>query len=450
MAQYIVRGFLVLAALCVATTAAPAQAQMFFSTRPDAPFAVGPLTVRATVTPALGSVEMSVLWSLDIPGTARPADLEQDLFLLWPGAVESPLGARPADKALAAYVEQRGFASIGEGRLPLYALNIYAQGAAAAPQPVGEVPFVTFVQDSDALGLSAPATWIRIPWMPQMANRIFMMELRMRVAGVIKPKKVGWIESIVTGERHLFQLSFHEVRDRPLFPMYAEHRNRALRLADAPAELVAHFSQSDRLRIEQLYPPTSIRRLSENLESTEVVSLFMGATEGVVPQHLSAQFGYYSRLQGLMLVVIPLLLLAAGPALGPVLGRTAAKLGARLAARVHWAPGGAVRARQRGVLLSRDTLDHILPGTTTIEQVRALLGPETEEQERLDDPEHRTLIYRGWRAQPMTRRRLGWLSTVDRWEILAHEVRIEVERGVVKGVHAEVRRSRSLAPDLPA
>jgi hypothetical protein len=445
-----VRRFLLLAALCLATTPAPAQAQMFFSTRPDAPFAIGPLTVRATVTPALGSVEMSVLWALDIPGTARPADLEQDIFLLWPGAVESPPDAKPADKTLATYVEQRGFASIGEGRLPLYALNIYAQGAAAAPQPVGEVLFVTFVQDSDALGLSPPATWIRIPWLPQMADRIFMMELRMRVAGVIKPKKVGWVESLFVGDRHLFQLSFHEVRDRPLFPMYAEHRDRALRLADAPAELVAHFSQSDGLRIEQLYPPTSIRRLSENLESTEVVSLFMGATEGVVPQHLSAQFGYYSRLQGLILVAIPLLLLAAGPALGPVMGRMAAKLGSRLAARVHWAPRGAVRPRQQGVLLSRETLDHIVPGTTTIEQVRALLGPEAEEQERLDDPDHRTLIYRGWRAEPLIRRRLGWFSTVERWEIFAHEVRIEVERGVVKGVHAEVRRRHSLTPDLPA
>src|SRR5262249_61875960 len=110
---------------------------------------------------------------------------------------------------------------------------------------------------------------------------------------------------------------------RPVSPMYAAHRHRGRRLAAAPAELVAHFAKSDSLRIEQLYPPTSIRRLSETLESTEVISLFLGATEGTVPQHLEVQFGYYSRLQGLILVVIPLLLLAAGPAIAPVLGRAA-------------------------------------------------------------------------------------------------------------------------------
>ena len=303
--------FLVIGSLAAAPR--PALAQMFFSAKPDAPFAVGPLTVRATVTPALGPVDVSVLWSLDMPSGKSRGGIEQDLFLLWPGEISSPIDKKPNDKTLEQYVEQRGFAATGGGRLPLYALNLYAQGADAAPKLVGELPFVTFVQDSHALGLSPPASWIRIPWMPQMADRVFMMELRMRVAGIIKPKRVGWIESVFAGDRHELQLSFHEVRDRPVFPMYAEHRDRALRLADAPAELVAHFAQSDSLRIAEIYPPTSIRRLSETLETTEVVSLFLGATEGTVPQHLEVQFGYYSRLQGLLLVAIPLLLLGRRP-----------------------------------------------------------------------------------------------------------------------------------------
>jgi hypothetical protein len=158
---------------------------------------------------------------------------------------------------------------------------------------------------------------------------------------------------VFTGERHQFSLSFNEVRDRPIFPMYAEHRDRAVRLAEAPAELVVHFTHAAHLRIEQVYPPTSIRRLSEMLESTEVVSLFMGSADGITPQHIAVQFGYFSRLQGLMIVLIPLLLLAAGPALGPTIGRAMPGLLARVRARLHWARLGRVRGRAEWCLRPR-------------------------------------------------------------------------------------------------
>ena len=59
----------------------------------------------------------------------------------------SPLGDAKSDKTLEKYVEARGFAVVGGGRLPLYAQNIYAEGVEAAPKTVGEAPFVTFVQD---------------------------------------------------------------------------------------------------------------------------------------------------------------------------------------------------------------------------------------------------------------------------------------------------------------
>jgi hypothetical protein len=95
-------------------------------------------------------------------------------------------------------------------------------------------------------------------------------------------------------------------------------------------------------------------------------------------------------------------------------------------------------------------LERIKPDVTTVEEVLALCGPEVEEQQRLDDLDHRTLVYRGWRAEPMTRRLIGWLSTVQGWNIVSHEVRIEVERGVVKNVQAHVRRNRSARPEPPA
>ena len=435
-----------LAALVLAP--AHAQAQIFLASHPDPPFAIGPLTIRATVTPSLTPVELEVRWALDVPPGKSRVGIEQDIFLLWPGEVTNPLGPVAGDKELAQYVEKRGFAVIGDGRLPLYAQNIYAEGVEARPQPVGEAAYVTFVQDSHALGLSPSATWIRLPWSPQMANVTYMMSLIMRVGGVIKPRQLHWYESVFTGERYQFALSFNEVRDRPIFPMYAEHRDRAIHLADAPAELVVHFTDAGHLRIEQVYPPTSIRRLSETLESTEVVSLFMGSAEGIVPQNLTVQFGYFSRLQGLMIVLIPLLLLAAGPALGPAIGRAMPGLLARVRARLHLGASGA-RPRASGVVLGPETLDRIVPGRTSREEVLRLCGTEVEEEERLDQPDRRVLVYRGWRAVPETRRRMKWVATVEAWEIFAQEAHIEIERDVVKDVQVRIRRSRGPNPGPP-
>jgi len=427
---------------------AHAQAQIFLASRPDPPFAIGPLTIRATVTPSLTPVELEVRWALDVPPGKSRVGIEQDIFLLWPGEVTNPVGPVAGDKELAQYVEKRGFAVIGDGRLPLYAQNIYAEGVEARPKPVGEAAYVTFVQDSHALGLSPSATWIRLPWSPQMANVTYMMSLIMRVGGVIKPRQLHWYESVFTGERYQFALSFNEVRDRPIFPMYAEHRDRAIHLADAPAELVVHFTDAGHLRIEQVYPPTSIRRLSETLESTEVVSLFMGSAEGIVPQNLTVQFGYFSRLQGLMIVLIPLLLLAAGPALGPAIGRAMPGLLARVRARLHLGASGA-RPRASGVVLGPETLDRIVPGRTSREEVLRLCGTEVEEEERLDQPDRRVLVYRGWRAVPETRRRMKWVATVEAWEIFAQEAHIEIERDVVKDVQVRIRRSRGPNPGPP-
>src|SRR5207245_10686455 len=105
-----------------------------------------------------------------MPSGKSRGGIEQDLFLLWPGEISSPIDKKPNDKTLEQYVEQRGFAATGGGRLPLYALNLYAQGADAAPKLVGELPFVSFVQDSHALGLSSPASCIRFPCIQQLVD----------------------------------------------------------------------------------------------------------------------------------------------------------------------------------------------------------------------------------------------------------------------------------------
>src|SRR4029434_7746610 len=138
------------------------------------------------------------------------------------------------------------------------------------------------------------------------------------------------------------------------------HRDRVVRLADAPAELVVQFPQSDRLKIDEVYPPTSIRRLSETLESTEIVSLFLDRSDGITPQTLAVQFGYFSRAQTALLVAAALVLLALGQAIGPLLGRGLARVIGVAAARVQlggWRPGG--RPGEQGVVLARAGLGRV-------------------------------------------------------------------------------------------
>jgi len=324
---------------CLVTIALPvlaptaARAQLFVAARPDPPFTVGPLIIRATVREGPGPVPVVVAFSLQATPDRKPADLAQDLFLLWPGEVVNAAPERKPDAALARYVTDQGFDVIGEGWVGLAARNLGDDGRL---EPLGPgAPFVTFVQ-TGALGLSSPATFIRIPWTPRLVDRSWLIEIAMGTTGLVKPQRVGWVERLVRGIHYRVAVGFHEVRDRPMFPMYFAHRDRVVRLADAPAELVVQFPQSDRLKIDEVYPPTSIRRLSETLESTAVVSLFLDRSDGLTPQQLAVQFGYFSRTQTAMLVAAPILFFALGQAMGPLLGRGLAR--GIEAAAARWLP----------------------------------------------------------------------------------------------------------------
>jgi hypothetical protein len=265
----------------------------------------------------------------------------------------------------------------------------------------------------------------------------------------VKPQKVSWAEDLVRGAHYRVAVGFHEVRDRPLFPMYLAHRDRVVSLADAPAELVVQFPQSDRLKIDEVYPPTSIRRMSETLESTELVSLFLDGGGGITPQQLAVQFGYFSRAHAAMLVATPILFFALGQSMGPLVGRGVVRLVDTVAARVHLGSWGAAgRDRQTGVILPREVLERIEPGKTTRAEVLRLCGEEVESQDQFPDPRGSMLVYRGRRLVPQARRVFAWLSTVGRWDVERHEVRIELEGDVVRDMRAETRRYR-LGPDEP-
>jgi hypothetical protein len=431
-----------LAALLLA--ADPASAQLFFSAEPNSGFRIGPLIIRASVAPGNEAADINVLWSLMVVARQGSAGA-QDLYLLWPGEVTPSSEIGKADPALAKAVTDLGFDVTGEGRLPLYTQNLSDPDAPGKAQPVeGGAPYVTFVQYGGALGLSPPATWIRIPYSPRLADQRWLVDLRMRSHALIKPKKANWLERVVLGQRYSLSISFNEVRDRPLFPMYFAHRDRALRLADAPAELVIHFPQSDQLKIDQVYPPTTIRRLSETLESTEVVSLFLDTSEGISPQHLSVEYGYFSRLQAAALVLVPMLFLALGYAVGPALGRVGAHVASSLISHVYLgAWNRAPRERVTGTILSDDVIGKIVPGRTTLDEVLALAGRGAEQHERLAPQRGRTLVYRGRRVRPETSRILGWFSTVRHFDIEEQTVTIELDGNVVRNVQADVRRSRA-------
>jgi hypothetical protein len=433
-----------LAALLVATAASPAQAQVFLASRPNPEFTIGPLFVRATVTPALGPITVDVLWSLVIPPTKAGADVEQDLYLLWPDEVDGLTAAGPPDPTLARYVEERGFSVTHEGRLPLFTRSLYRRRD-QPPEPIaGGAPFVTFVRQGGPLGLTSPATYVRIPWTPMFANRTYLIDLRMGLPRLIKPRKATWVENAFWGRRYGVSLTFNDVRSRAMFPLYLENRQRLIRLADEPSQLLLNFAHADDLKIQEVFPQTASRRMSEALESTEVVSVYLGHSEGTTPQTLTVQFGYFTGWQSWAPVLIPILFFALGNLAGPLFVLLARRAGARLAGRIHV---GSQPARQHGTLIPRETLARIEPGTTTLDDVLRLCGPDPEEHEQLSAPERRTLVYRGRRIVPERRRRFGWLATVSRWDAEYHEVEITLDRGVVHDVQARVRRTRLAQPD---
>jgi hypothetical protein len=98
------------------------------------------------------------------------------------------------------------------------------------------------------------------------------------------------------------------------------------------------------------------------------------------------------------------------------------------------------------VVLDRETLAQITPGTTTYEQVLQLCGRTVEERQMLNAPERRTLIYRGKRIVPRRRRVAGLLAAVTHWDVEEHETEIMLEHDIVRDVQAHVRRARHLEP----
>jgi hypothetical protein len=436
--------FFLVAALIA--TPAIAQAQVFIASRPHPGFEIGPLFVRATVTPALTPVQIDVTWSISVPANRTAANLEQDLTLLWPGGLVHDGPSEP-DARLAKYVTERGFKVVDGGHVEMFAIDQFGPPGRRRQPIQGGATFVSYVRESETLGPSAPGTLIRIPWDPRIANRAFLMRLSMKSNDIIKPKSGTWLEHALWGSRYRLTLSFGEVRQRAIFPVYLDNRDRMIRLSEDPAQMMVDFSDNDRLKIDEMTPGSARRVPSETRKKTDSVSVFLDRSEGLTPQTLAIQFGYFTGLQSWAPVLIPIAIFAAGNVGGVLLRTLAERLSKRWAGRVgFWRERAEETTRQTGVVLDRETLAKITPGTTTYEQVLELCGRTVEERQTLNDPDRRVLVYRGRRIVPRRRRVAGLLATVTHWDVEEHETEIVLERGVVRDVQAHVRRARQLEP----
>jgi hypothetical protein len=273
------------------------------------------------------------------------------------------------------------------------------------------------------------------------------MRLLMKSNDIIKPESGTWLEHALWGSRYRLTLSFGEVRQRAIFPVYLDSRDRMIRLSEDPAQMMVDFSDNDRLKIDEMTPGSARRVASETRKKTDSVSVFLDRSEGLTPQTLAIQFGYFTGFQSWAPVLIPIAIFAAGNVGGVLLRSIAERLSKRWAGRVgFWRERSEEVTRQTGVVLDRETLAKITPGTTTYEQVLELCGRTVEERQTLNDPDRRTLIYRGRRIVPQRRRVAGLLATVTHWDVEEHETEIVLERDVVRGVQAHVRRARHLEP----
>jgi hypothetical protein len=444
----LIRALLLVGLLMVAGPPA-APAQIFLASRPHPEFTLGPLFIRASVTPALGDTSVDVLFSLVLPPTMSASRIEQDIYFLWPGAIVGDSKAGPPDPALAREVTRAGLSVIDEGRVPLSAWDLYRQdldGRGLRQPLTGGAPYVTFIRD-DGHGISAPATFIRIPWNPQSVNRALLVGLHLEARGLIKSKPAPWLERVLWAPRHHLALGFGDVRQRAVFPLYFWNRDRVIDLSDDPSQLIINFAQADTLKIDELYPQSARRELSETLENTNVVSIFLDSSEGLRPQTLGVQFGYFSRFQTWAPVLFATAFFMLGHLAGPLLLAVGRKANRFVQGRFHIARGpGQGEPRQTGVVIPLETVARIVPGETRYSDVLRLVGFAPEEREQLAAPGRKTLVYGGRRMIPHRKRRYGWVATIDHWDVEHHEVEIDIEHDVVRDVQARVRRTRSAQP----
>ena len=358
---------LLCAVLVLAATPAPGHAQVFLAARPNPEFAIGPLFVVASVQPDLGTVMVTLSFSLTMPGGQRPSDVKEDLFLLWPAELGDATAPGSADPALVREVQQRGFVVNGGGRLALGSRERMQLGTGVPPTRLPEAAsFVTFTRQGGAAAQVGPSTYIKIPWNPKLADPAGVIVLSLASRGLVTPKPATWFEELFWGRRWVLVAGFGDIGSpvMPAFPLYFEQRDRVVRLGREYSIVVASFSDSDHLRIEEIGPASATRRPSRLRAGIENVTMPLGPTEGVMPQMVNVRFSYFAGTIAWRPIVVSLVLLALGNLAGFFfLSRDVGRLlRSRLHVRRRHEPEF---ARLAGSPLPRAVAEEILPGRTT-------------------------------------------------------------------------------------
>ena len=418
------------------------DAQVFLASRPRPQFSIGPLFLVAGVQPGLGPVTVTISWSLTPETGRRGRDFApEDLFLLWPGEVAEATTSGAADPALGRELEASGFVVVSSGRLALGSRDRMQMGTGIPATPLPQVAsFVTFLRRNVPPQV-APATYVKIPWTPKLADPLAVTILTMPVRGLITPKPATWFEEMFWGRRWVLSAGFGDVGSpvNPLFPLYFGHRDRVVRLGREVALAVASFDSADHLRIEEIGPASATRRPSRLRAGSEIVTMPLAPGEGVMPQMLKVQFQYFSGAIAWRPIIVSAVLLALGNVAGLLLlSRDVSQfLKRRLYLRRGEEPAF---TRMAGDGLPPAVSDRIVPGATTEREVRELCGRPDEEGQRRGSGQQRMLVYRSTRRLPHPRRALGPLATVAAWEQEEHVLEIELDGDCVSAVQSRVRR----------
>jgi hypothetical protein len=437
------RGVGRLLALTAATglgLASPASGQVFLASRPHPPFSIGPLFILASVTPELAPVTVRVSWGLTLDRRARPDDVRQPLYLLWPAEVADGTVGGIARPGLRRFVEDRGFAVVSEGRLLLRSRGRDQLGTADEGALIPEAAsFVTFYKRGTNAAQAGVGTFVEIPWTPALVDPVSLTSLTMPVKDLIGPKPATWFEELFWGRRYLLTVGAGSAGSVALYSMYLEQRDRVVPFARDFSLVLANFADADHLRIEEVSPPSATRRPSRVRAGSETVSLPLNGSEGGVAQVLKVQFAYYSGRIAWRPVLISLLFLVLGNLMGAFMFTQ--EVARFLRRRLHLGRGDAVRSAVSAGP-GPDTIERIVPGTTTRAEVRALCGPPDEEQEHIASTARRTLVYRDTRLVPQRRFRLGPIATVSHWVEERREVEIACDADRVTSVQTRVTRAR--------
>ena len=431
--------------IMVAAWPQAAGAQVFLAAGANPSFEVGPLLVTATITDAVAAqTPVRIVWGIE-PAAGSPG-LDGDLQLLWPGQI-SGIDAGPPEPALVAAVERPGTRITASGHLALSTRSLAGLGSGFTAEPVaGGAPFVSFERQSNLTGRLAAGSLIRIPWSAKLGERDRLIILELKAGRLVRPHQASWLRELFLGRRYDVALSFNNVRVSPLFALYLRQRDHVVHLADEVSQLTLSFQQARSLQLDEIAPPGAMRQPSGGVRVPETVSLVLNRSEGLAPQILQVRFGYFSGLWAVLPLVFTVGLVGLGHVAGPLVAALARRARALVATRLHIGRTHGSVARTTGVVLSRDTLDRLVPGDTTYNEVLKLCGPLGEQHQSLTGAHPRRLIYRGRRLVPHRQRTFGWVATVSHWDIEDHEVVIEFEGDRVRDVQAELRRVRGAPP----